>query len=89
VSHSTAGSGVAGVNDAKDATGVYGSDPQGYGFVTDSNVQQGRSMGGWVKAMVWINPFSSTIVACFNSHLSGSQATTVPCGMGSACGTVK
>jgi hypothetical protein len=80
VSHSTAGSGVAGVNDAKDATGVYGSDPQGYGFVTDSHVQQGRSAGGWVKAMAYVD-FGGTIHRCFNSQISGSTASTVPCGI--------
>jgi hypothetical protein len=80
VSHSSAGSGVAGVNDAKDATGVYGSDPQGYGFVTDSHVQQGRSAGGWVKAMAYID-FGGTIHRCFNSQISGSAASTVPCGI--------
>ena len=79
VSHSTAGSGVAGVNDAKDATGVYGSDPQGYGFATDSHVSQGRSAGGWVKAMAYVS--SGAIQRCFNSQISGSTASTVPCGM--------
>jgi hypothetical protein len=81
VAHSTAGSGVAGVNDAQDATGVYGSDQQGYGFVTDSHVQQGRTMGGWVKAMVFVQPTGGGIVRCFNSQLNGSAASTPPCGM--------
>ncbi len=79
--HSTGGSGVAGFNDAKDATGVYGNAPNGYGFVTGSHVSQGRSMGGWLKAMAYINPNSSGIMRCFNSQLNGSAATTVPCGM--------
>lgn len=51
-------------------------------MATDSNATQARSMGGWVKAMVYVNPFASgAIVRCFNSQLPGSQATTVPCGM--------
>ena len=59
-------SGVAGVNNAG-GVGVYGTGGTGvfgtgsnYGFVTDSNVQQSRTAGGWVKAMVEVNPFFST-----------------------------
>ncbi len=85
VSHSNAGAGVAGINTATDAAGVYGSDTSGYGFLTDSHASQARSAGGWVKAMVYINPYSSAnaggIQRCFNSQLPGSQATTVPCGI--------
>jgi len=60
--------------------GVYGSGP--IGFQTDSNVQQSRTAGGWVKAMIVINGLETTpsIVHCFNSTLSGSAATTPPCG---------
>jgi hypothetical protein len=50
--------GVAGINNAG-GIGVYGTGGTGvfgtgsaYGFQTDSNVQQARSAGGWVKAMV-------------------------------------
>jgi hypothetical protein len=85
VSHNIAGSGVAGVNDAQDATGVYGSDTNGYGFVTDSHVSQARAMGGWVKAMAYISTDwrgdTASIVRCFNSQLAGSAASTVPCGI--------
>lgn len=85
VSHSTGGSGVAGVNDAKDATGVYGSDPQGYGFVTDSHVSQGRAAGGWVKAMAYVDfARGGSILRCYNSQISGSAASTPPCGMTAA-----
>ncbi len=53
------------------------------GFATNNNVQQGRTAGGWVKAMVVVNtsitPFS--IVRCFNSSLVGAAATTLPCGL--------
>jgi hypothetical protein len=70
--------------------GVYGSGPIGvfgtgsnYGFQTDSNVQQSRTAGGWVKAMMYVNgtapPYS--IVRCFNSTLADAAATTPPCGI--------
>jgi hypothetical protein len=83
VSHTTSGSGVAGINTAQDAVGVYGSNTNGYGFLTDSHAAQGRSMGGWVKAMLFVNPFPGFggILRCFNSQINGSQAATVPCGM--------
>jgi hypothetical protein len=85
VANSTAGSGVAGINTVQNGTGVFGSDTQGYGFATDSQTTQARTMGGWVKAMVYITISTSTglpsIARCFNSQLSGSIASTVPCGI--------
>lgn len=81
VSHTISGSGVAGINTAKDATGIYGSDTNGYGFVTDSHTSQGRGAGGWVKAMVYFEPTGGGIKRCFNSQLAGSQASIVPCGI--------
>ena len=64
------GVGVTGLNDAAGGIGVRGSAPAGFGFVTDSNVQQARTMGGWVKAMVYYSGFNSgAIVNCFNSTL--------------------
>jgi hypothetical protein len=64
-----AGSGVAGFNNGngvgvygQGGTGVYGYGSTGvyahgssYGIVTDSNVQQARTAGGWVKAMAIVN----------------------------------
>src|SRR5260370_19704058 len=48
---------------------------------TDSNVQQARTAGGWVKAMVYYSGNNSgRIATCFNSTLSGAAATTPPCG---------
>jgi hypothetical protein len=73
--------GVYGENSATNGYGVYGHAPSGYGVATDSNVTQARSMGGWVKAMVYVNPNNGGIQRCFNSQLPGSQATTVPCGI--------
>jgi hypothetical protein len=63
-------------------TGVYGTAPDGFGFATDSNVQQARTAGGWVKALLYVNTAQApyTIQRCFNSTLSGSAATTPPCG---------
>jgi hypothetical protein len=84
VTHSAAGSGVAGLNDAPGGTGVYGvSTNNGFGFVTPSNVQQGRSMGGWVKAMVFVDPFTANgtaITRCYNSQGSGDTIWDPPCG---------
>jgi len=89
VTASALASGVAGVNNAG-GVGVYGTGGTGvfgtgsnYGMVTDSNVQQARTAGGWVKAMVEVNPFTSParIDACFNSTLAGAAAITPPCGI--------
>jgi hypothetical protein len=65
--------------------GVYGTtnsggNARGFGFATDSNVQQERTAGGWVKAMAYSSGFNSgRVVSCFNSTLSLSAATA-PCG---------
>jgi hypothetical protein len=84
ITHSNAGSGVAGLNDAPGGTGVYGvSTNGGFGFVTPSNVQQDRGAGGWVKAMVFVDPFTSNgtaITRCYNSQASGATVSTPPCG---------
>ena len=87
VTSSAGASGVAGVNSAG-GVGVYGTGGTGvfgtgsnYGMVTDSNVQQARTMGGWVKAMIEIGETSSSINRCFNSTLTGAAATTPPCGI--------
>jgi len=93
VAHTSSGNGVHGINSVSSAVGVYGENsatngygvyghaPSGYGMATDSNATQARSMGGWVKAMVYINPVAGGIQRCFNSQLPGSQATTAPCGI--------
>jgi hypothetical protein len=80
ITHNKQGVGVSGTNTDQDGIGVWGSDPKGYGFVTDSNVQQGRSMGGWVKAMVYVDS-TGNLIRCFNSQLAGSAASTAPCGI--------
>jgi len=85
ITHSANGSGVAGVNDAPGGTGVYGvSTNGGFGFQTPSNVQQARGMGGWAKAMIFVDPFTSNgtaITRCFNSQASGATVWTPPCGI--------
>jgi len=62
-------------------TGVYGHGTS-FGFATDSNVQQARTAGGWVKAVAVIQGMTApyTITRCFNSYLTGSAASTPPCG---------
>jgi hypothetical protein len=87
VTSSAGASGVAGVNNSG-GIGVYGTGGVGvfgtgssYGMQTDSNVQQARTAGGWVKAMVYYSGNNSgRIATCFNSTLSGAAATTPPCG---------
>jgi hypothetical protein len=84
VTHSSLGSGVGGLNTANGGVGIWGEAPTGFGFYTPNNVQQGRSSGGWVKAMVLGSGgnygFPTGIVSCFNSTLAGAAATTPPCG---------
>lgn len=47
------------------------------------NVEQQRTAGGMVKAMLHFSPYSGgRIISCFNSTLSGAAATTPPCGFG-------
>ena len=77
-------SGVAGINNTSGA-GVYGLSNGGFGFVTPNNVSQDRSAGGWVKAMVFVDPFTqngTAITRCYNSQASGATVSTPPCGFG-------
>ncbi len=47
------------------------------------NAKQPRTGGGMVKAMIFFSPNNGgKIVSCFNSTLTGSAATTPPCGFG-------
>jgi hypothetical protein len=80
--HSLNGSGVAGIN-TTDGIGVYAHSSGGAGILTDSNVVQARNMGGWVKAMAFVDPFAQggiAITRCFNSQASGAGVSTPPCG---------
>jgi hypothetical protein len=62
--------------------GVVGTSNSGYAMIAQGNVEQCNECGGWVKGMVYVNGHTSpySIVRCFNSTLSGSAATTPPCG---------
>lgn len=80
-------------NSGNNAVGVYGvtSSPNGFGIFArnlsggralyaDGNAAQARDKGGWVKAMALINR-DGVVVRCYNSTLSGSAASTAPCGI--------
>jgi hypothetical protein len=75
------GQGDTGVVGKGSTTGVFGTGTSN-GFDTDSNVHQSRTAGGWAKAMVTVNGGSApySILRCFNSTLSGTSASTAPCG---------
>ena len=64
--------------------GVVGKtlDGRGLAFAATGNVQQDRASGGWVKALLFVNTAQApyTILRCFNSTLTGTAATTPPCG---------
>jgi len=75
------GSGVVGTSAS--GYGVYGASANGFGVGTNSNVQQSRTMGGWAKAMVYVDPFTlsgTAITRCFNSQASVATVSTPPCG---------
>ena len=41
-------------------------------------------MGGWVKAMIFVDPFAAggtAITRCYNSQASGATVWTPPCGI--------
>ncbi len=84
ITHSALGSGTVGINDAYGGIGVYGiSTNNGFGFETPSHVSQGRGAGGWVKAMIFVDPFVAggiAITRCFNSQATGATVYTAPCG---------
>jgi hypothetical protein len=80
------GQGDTGMYAFGNTTGVYGHG-NSYGFATDGNVQQARTAGGWVKAMVQVGT-ANTINRCFNSTLAGDAATTPPCGFTLSYSTV-
>ena len=78
--HSSQGYGVSGNNVDPAGIGVYGQGP-GLAMYANGHTGQNRTSGGWVKAMVFTSGFSSgRIATCFNSTLTGTAATTPPCG---------
>ncbi len=84
ITHSNLGSGVAGINEASGGIGVYGiATNGGFGMATPGHVQQGRTGGGWVKAMAYVDPFAPggiAITRCYNSQATGAAVYTAPCG---------
>jgi hypothetical protein len=84
--------GVAGYSSTGNGVGVFGQNNNGTAIWGESssiamyangNAGQARTSGGWVKAMVLYSGFNSGNIAyCFNSTLSGTAATTPPCGFG-------
>ena len=70
---STAGAGVGGYNDAG-----------GWAMYAGGNAGQARTGGGWVKAMVIVNP-DGTIARCFNSQKPDGGASLPPSGK-TGCG---
>lgn len=76
------GSGVVGTSVS--GYGVYGSSSSGFSFGADNNATQARGAGGWVKAMVLVDPFAPggiAIIRCFNAQQTGAAVYTAPCGM--------
>jgi hypothetical protein len=79
-SSANGGPGVSGTSDS--GPGVLGSSASGYAFSSSGHATQAPAMGGWVKAMVLVDPNSQPpIVLCFNSQLPASEASTPPCGV--------
>ena len=79
-----AGSGSGAVGTSASGYGVFGSSPNGFSFGADNNTKQARGAGGWVKAMVLVDPFAPggiAIIRCFNSQQTGAAVYTAPCGM--------
>lgn len=82
---SNSNTGVYGVSTS--GNGVWGKSTLGYAMRAEGNATQSLNAGGWVKAMVVVEPGSgSQIVRCFNSQLPASTAATPPCGF-TATGT--
>ncbi len=71
------GTAVAGISAT--GSGVYGESPTGYAMYANGNAGQALDKGGFVKAMVLLT-WDGLIELCYNSTLTGSAASTPPCG---------
>jgi len=91
VGHSTAAAaaGVEGLGEnnsigvlgnGKAGPGVKGSSVSGYAMVADGPTQQNLDQGGWVKAMVMVQPIYAGILQCFNSQLPANASSAGNCG---------
>ncbi len=77
--NSTGGAGVSGYSNT--GPGVVGSTTSGFAMQAFGDAQQSPANGGWVKAMILVNPPQiPPIIGCFNSTASGSTISTPPCG---------
>jgi hypothetical protein len=81
-SHVANRSGVYGfTTDANGCGGCFQNIAGGRALGVTGNAVQSRDGGGLVKAMALVQPLGQQgIVRCYNSQLSGSAATTPPCG---------
>ncbi len=94
-SNSGVGSGVEGyANNGATTAGVFGrsaagvgvwgrNEIGGYAMKAEGNATQSRNMGGWVKAMVIIDPFQpngNVVFRCYNSQLPAPLASSGNCG---------
>lgn len=83
---SVASAGVYGRS--SNGVGVWGrNEAGGYAMKAEGHVAQSRESGGWVKAMVVIQP-NGAILRCFNATLPGALASTLPCGITVTKGSV-
>lgn len=61
-----------------------GGGTSGYGVLVDNNVSQARAMGGWVKAMAYVDPYApggTAVTRCFNSQIVDYLSSQAPCGI--------
>ncbi len=77
------GQGVFG--SSQTGVGVYGQTTSGFAMAAEGDAVQSRSMGGWIKAMVYLaasDPTSSvrTIQRCFNSQRALTSNNPGDCG---------
>jgi len=65
------------------SAGIVAIGTNGPAIQATGNVQQDRTSGGLVKAMVYVNGWTApyNIIQCYNSTLTGAAATTPPCGI--------
>jgi hypothetical protein len=73
------GTGVSGIAKGT-GTGVIGTSESGYAMYANGNAGQARDKGGFVKAMVYVDPFlpaSEYVVRCYNGV---GNSSSKPCG---------
>lgn len=89
--NSSTGAGVVGSSttwvgvygESNNQTGVWGKSLAGFAMRADGPASQSLESGGWVKAMIYLDPArpaGQQIVRCFNSQATGSAVSIPPCG---------